>query len=123
MRRTPVAEEQRRFAKRLRREQTALEARLWHELRAHRLDGWKFRRQVPIGPYIADFVCHEARLIVEVDGPLHRKPENQLKDAERDIQLQSRGFRVVRFDEEIALGRMIDDIRRALATSPLPTPD
>ena len=54
-----VPEEQRRFAKKLRREQTALEARFWHEIRANRLNGWKFRRQAPIGPYVSDFVCFE----------------------------------------------------------------
>jgi very-short-patch-repair endonuclease len=71
--------EQRRFAKELRKNQTVPEQRLWHELRARRLDGWKFRRQVPIEGYVADFVCFEARLIVEMDGPLHRTPERQQK--------------------------------------------
>ena len=59
MARHRVPEEQRRFAKSLHREQTALEARLWHEIWAKRLDSWKFRRQAPIGPYVADFVCLE----------------------------------------------------------------
>ncbi len=102
--------------------QTALEARLWHEIRAKRLDGWKFRRQVPIKDYVADFVCFEARLIVEVDGPLHKEPENRLRDAERDAVLRREGFRVLRFDSDIALGRMVDDIRRVLKAPPLPTP-
>ena len=117
-----VSEEQRNFAKQLRSQQTALEARLWHEIRAKRLDGWKFRRQVPIEGYVADFVCFEARLIVEVDGPLHRTDEARLHDAERDAVLQDAGFRVLRFDSEIALGRMVEDIRSALALPPLPTP-
>ena len=116
-----VPDEQRDFASLLRREQTALEARLWHEVRAKRLDGWKFRRQVPIGPYVVDFVCLEARLIVEVDGPLHRRAENRRHDASRDAALQERGFRVLRFDADIALGRVIEDIRRALGSPPLPT--
>jgi very-short-patch-repair endonuclease len=118
-----LPDNQRRFAKRQRYDQTALESRLWHELRAHRLDGWKFRRQDPIGKYIADFVCHEAGLIVEVDGPLHRKPEQRLKYVERDEVLRSHGFRVLHFDEDVALGRMLDDIRRALNVTPLPAPD
>ena len=117
-----VSDEQRDFAKRLRGGQTALEARLWHEIRAKRLAGWKFRRQVPIEGYVADFVCFEARLIVEVDGPLHRTDEAWLYDAERDAVLREAGFRILRFDSEVALGRMVDDIRRALATPPLPTP-
>ena len=112
-----VPEEQRAFAKKLRREQTALESRLWHELRAKRLDGWKFKRQVPIGPYVADFVCLEARLIVEVDGPLHRQTEQRLKDGERDAVLRRHGFRVLRFSDEVALGRMVEEVRGALGGS------
>jgi very-short-patch-repair endonuclease len=116
-----VPDEQRDFAKKLRREQTALETRLWHEIRAKRLDDWKFRRQVPIGPYVVDFVCFEARLIVEVDGPLHRQAENRMRDAKRDAVLKERGFRILRFDADVALGRMVEDIRRALRSPPLPT--
>ena len=116
-----VLEEQRRFAKKLRRDQTALEARLWHEIRAKRLDGWKFRRQMPIGPYVVDFVCFEALLIVEVDGHLHQRAESQVHDAKRDAALRERGFRILRFDADVALGRVIGDIRRALPAPPLPT--
>ncbi len=105
----------------LRRSQTALESRLWHELRAKRLDGWKFRRQVPIEGYFADFVCFKARLIVEVDGPLHERPEQRLTDSARDAALRRHGFRTIRFDREAALGRMLEDIRRELA--PVPSPD
>ena len=115
-----VPMEQRRFARELRRNQTALEQRLWHELRARRLDGWKFRRQVPIEGYVADFVCFEAQLIVEMDGPLHRTPERQQKDAARDAVLGRWGFRTLRFDDETALGRMVDDIRDSLKTAPSP---
>lgn len=58
----------RTFAKAMRREPTDAEYVLWQLLRGHRLKGLKFRRQVPLGPYIADFVCHACKLIVEVDG-------------------------------------------------------
>ena len=115
-----ASEEHRTFAKRLRREQTALEARLWHELRANRLDGWKFKRQVPIGRYVADFACLSAYLIVEVDGPTHDTIEQRGKDGERDAVLRRLGFRVLRFGSEIALGTMIASIRDAL---PPPSPD
>jgi very-short-patch-repair endonuclease len=71
------------FAKKLRRESTKLEERVWHELRAGRLDGWKFKRQVPIEGYIVDFLCFEARLIVEMDGPLHREEGQYAKDSAR----------------------------------------
>jgi very-short-patch-repair endonuclease len=111
--------EQRRFAKELRTNQTVPEQRLWHEFRARRLEGWKFRRQVPIEGYVADFVCFEARLIVEMDGPLHRTPERQQRDAARDAVL-GRGFRTLRFDDETALGRIVDDIRDSLKPAPSP---
>jgi very-short-patch-repair endonuclease len=116
-----VPAHKRSFAKQLRRHQSAAEDLLWRELRDRRLGGWKFRRQVPIEGYIADFVCFEARLIVEVDGPVHRHPEQRLKDAERNAVLRRHGFRVIRFESEAALGRVIEDIRRVLA-SPSPGP-
>ena len=120
MSRRRVSSEQRNFARQPRGNQTALEDRLWHELRAKRLDGWRFKRQAPIENYIADFVCFEARLIVEVDGPLHERPEHRRRDAERDAVLQGQGFRALRFDQDIALGRMVEDIRQALRRPPLP---
>lgn len=90
----PVQPEKRLFAKTLRREMTEAEHRLWQELRSRKLDGIKFRRQVPVGPYIADFLCSEALLIVEVDGSQHADSEH---DQLRRTQLQRRGFRVLRF--------------------------
>jgi very-short-patch-repair endonuclease len=92
-----VSQGKRRFAKRLRRNQTSLEDLVWRELRDRRLGIWKFRRQAPIEGYIADFACMAARLIVEVDGPVHMEPEQRLKDAERDAALRRLGFRVLRF--------------------------
>jgi very-short-patch-repair endonuclease len=58
-------------ARELRRDDTLAEARLWNALRAHRLGGWKWKRQVPWGPYFLDFLCRDARLVVEVDGGQH----------------------------------------------------
>jgi len=84
----------RTFAKQLRSNMTDAERRLWHSLRGHRLDGGKFRRQQTIGPYIVDFVNHEAKLIVEADGSQHLGSES---DAERDAWLTSEGFLIVRF--------------------------
>lgn len=60
-----------RFAKSMRRAPTEVEDKLWQELRSRRLDRIKFRRQMPLGNYIADFVCLEARLIIEIDGSQH----------------------------------------------------
>ncbi|RWD43559.1 MAG: endonuclease domain-containing protein [Mesorhizobium sp.] len=90
----PVAPAKRNFARAMRREPTEAEDRLWQELRGRRLDNIKFRRQVPIGRYVADFVCAEARLIVEIDRSQHAESRH---DQERDAELKARGFRVLRF--------------------------
>ena len=84
-----------RVAKRLRHEMTDAERVLWREVRAHRFKGFKFKRQEPLGLYVVDFVCYEAKLIIELDGGQHA--EQQEADAERTRWLESRGFRVVRF--------------------------
>ncbi|MCI5077371.1 endonuclease domain-containing protein [Oricola sp.] len=84
----------RAFAREMRGNPTQAEERLWGALRNRRLDMLKFRRQVPIGPYIADFVCMEAKLIVEVDGTQHAESR---RDSLRDTDLEARGFRVLRF--------------------------
>jgi len=84
----------RQFARELRREMTEAEERLWRELRSRRLDRIKFRRQMPVGRYIVDFVCLDAKLVVEIDGVQHAASEY---DAMRDAELRARGFRVLRF--------------------------
>ena len=83
------------FALKLRREQTDAERLLWSQLRRKQLEGLKFRRQQPIGRYIADFVCFEGKLIVEVDGSQHG--EIAERDDERTSWLGSQGFKVLRF--------------------------
>lgn len=79
----------------LRRNQTDAEARLWYHLRDRQLAGCKFRRQVPLGPYFADFVCLERRLIIEVDGGQHAERMNE--DAQRSAYLNEQGYTVLRF--------------------------
>ena len=74
---------------------TEAELKLWNELRAHRLMGLGFRRQVPIGRYIVDFACPEHKLIVEVDGSQHA--ENEACDRARTTYLQQQDWQVVRF--------------------------
>ncbi|OCW57723.1 hypothetical protein AWJ14_02655 [Hoeflea olei] len=74
---------------------TDAELKLWNELRAHRLMGLGFRRQMPIGGYIVDFACPEYKLIVEVDGSQHAA--NQSRDAQRTAFLEEQGWRVLRF--------------------------
>ncbi len=81
-------------ARELRREQTPQEQQLWACLRAKRFAGHKFRRQMPIGRYIADFVCLNARLIIELDGSQHHTQQDH--DTVRDAWLRSQGFEVLR---------------------------
>jgi very-short-patch-repair endonuclease len=82
-------------ARALRKNPTDVERLLWRHLRMWQLDGYKFRRQQPIGNYIVDFVCLEKRLIIELDGGQHVE---QLKyDTERDAWLRAQGFSVLRF--------------------------
>ncbi|MBI2312609.1 MAG: endonuclease domain-containing protein [Betaproteobacteria bacterium] len=90
-----MATEQIGRARSLRRNLTDAERRLWQKLRLKQLAGHRFRRQMPLGPYIVDFVCLEAKLVVEVDGGQHA---DQAKyDEVRDGWLKAQGFRVLRF--------------------------
>jgi very-short-patch-repair endonuclease len=82
-------------ARALRRADTDAEARLWTALRARRLGGWRWRRQVPKGSYILDFYCVEAGLVVELDGGQHA--DQAAYDARRTAYLESLGLRVIRF--------------------------
>jgi very-short-patch-repair endonuclease len=83
------------YARELRNSATAAESRLWRHLRRRQLNGFKFRRQHPIGPFVCDFVCLEASVVVELDGSQHVMQAPY--DANRDAFLRSRGFRVLRF--------------------------
>jgi very-short-patch-repair endonuclease len=71
---------------------------IWSALRGHRTNGASFRRQTPIGPYIVDFVCHAARLVIEIDGGQHFESKQEQRDARRDTYLAGKGFRVLRFN-------------------------
>ena len=81
-------------ARELRREQTPHEAALWQLLRAHRMEGFHWRRQHPIGPYFADFACVKAKLVVELDGSSH--DDRQEHDAHRDAMLREHGWTTLR---------------------------
>jgi very-short-patch-repair endonuclease len=83
-------------ARALRRPLSPPEARLWAQVRAHRLQGFKFRRQHPIGPYIVDFYCPAARLAVEIDGATHDHPARAAHDRRRTTWLAAQGVRVIR---------------------------
>ena len=84
----------RQRARNLRKNSTDAERHLWYYLRANRL-GYKFKRQVPMGAYIVDFVCFEKRLIIELDGSQHM--DNQAYDEKRSAWLTTHGFKVLRF--------------------------
>lgn len=85
------------FARTLRKNTTDAERVLWIALREFKQAGLHFRKQAPIGPYVADFACHRARLIVELDGDQHGEDRNIVYDAKRTAFLNSRGYRVLRF--------------------------
>jgi very-short-patch-repair endonuclease len=91
---------QRARAKQFRRTVTRAETLLWRHLKADRLAGLGFRRQTPMGNYIADFVAHSRRLVVEVDGESHDFESRIRRDAERDRWFASRGYRVLRFTND-----------------------
>lgn len=113
-----------KFAKKLRAEQTKAETLLWCALRNQQLGGFKFRRQVPRGPYVADFLCAEAKLIIEVDGATHGTAAEIEHDRERTAFLQGLGFRVIRFwnddietDLDMVLHAILLDCRQTLPRS------
>jgi very-short-patch-repair endonuclease len=109
-------------AQEMRTEATDAEHRLWQILRAHRFAGYKFRRQVPLDFYVADFVCFAERLIVELDGGQHLESAT---DARRDAYLRAQDFRIIRiwnnelFTNEEGVAELI---LSALRTPPLPNP-
>ena len=84
-------------AKRLRTTATPHERALWRALKDLPVEGTHFRRQAPIGPYVVDFFCPAARLIIELDGGHHNDDETAARDRERQLWLEHEGFRVVRF--------------------------
>jgi very-short-patch-repair endonuclease len=95
-----VSERQRSRAKKLRQTLTRAETLLWRYLKASRIDGLGFRRQVPVKNYIADFICFSVKLIVELDGESHDFEERQKADQRRDAFFTSEGFHVLRFTND-----------------------
>jgi very-short-patch-repair endonuclease len=91
-----------RLAQGQRKASVSAETIVWRALRDRRCGNFKFRRQVPIGNYIADFVCFEKRLVVEVDGPSHATRSQH--DAARDEWFRSEGFRVLRISNDLIIG-------------------
>jgi very-short-patch-repair endonuclease len=119
----PVTELNRHRAKSMRTEMTDAERTLWMQLRAHRLDGLRFRRQTPMGQYIVDFVCHERGLVIELDGGQHAESQ---RDVARDHWLESKGYRVLRFwNSDVFTNRegvLETIVSAARVATPLPDP-
>jgi len=105
------------IAKALRKRSTDTEARLWSRLRDRRFGRFKFRRQHPVGRYVVDFVCLEAKIVIEVDGGQHNESGKKMEDRKRDEWLAGEGYRVLRFwANEIFenLDGVLERIREAL---------
>jgi len=92
-----VSSKLRSNARALRRNSTDAERILWSELRDHRLNGASFRRQVPIESYIADFMCHTAKLVIELDGGQHFSDQAEQADVSRSAAIEAQGFKILRF--------------------------
>jgi very-short-patch-repair endonuclease len=115
----PKTLENARFLKKV---MTESEVILWEQLRNRKLKGYKFRRQYPVASYIVDFYCHECRLIVELDGEIHKQNDNPEYDKGRASELESLGLRIVRFtneevEEDISL--VLNKISASLTSPPV----
>ena len=109
------------IARRLRRRQTDAERNLWARLKSKQIEGVKFRRQQPLGPYVVDFVCLEKKLVVEIDGGQHNEDDVSLEDSDRAAWLVGEGYRVLRFWNNDVMNQMesvLEKIREELLKSP-----
>jgi len=112
------------LAKELRKSMTPCEKLLWNRLRRKNILGVKFRRQHPIGYYIADFYCHEIRLVIEVDGPVHYSLPQKEHDRNRNFEMDRLGIQVLRLtnnDIKQHLGSVIQTIRKEISQRLLPS--
>jgi very-short-patch-repair endonuclease len=94
------------YSRELRQVSTEAEELLWAELRNRKLNGLKFRRQHPIDKYIADFYCHERKLVIELDGAVHDAKENADYDKARTFELKDLGINVLRFRNDEVINRL-----------------
>ncbi|MDI5899563.1 endonuclease domain-containing protein [Flavobacterium sp. LB2P84] len=99
-------------AKKLRENVTKAEEILWLELRNNQLEGCKFRRQHPLLNYIADFYCHQLKLVIEIDGGYHQMPEQIKLDAERTENIEFQGLKVIRFTNEEVISNISDVLNK-----------
>ena len=112
------------LARKLRSSQTDAEHKLWSRLRNRQIDGWRFKRQVPRGPYIVDFLCFDAGLVIEVDGSQHLDQRAE-HDRRRTTFLEGEGLKVLRFwnsDVLTNIEGVVETIYLALGQHPAPSP-
>jgi len=112
------------FARQLRQNSTDAERLLWSQLRRNSLEGIKFKRQHPIGPYIVDFLTLENMLVIEIDGGQHNEPKGQQRDKERTEGLEKKGYKVLRFwnnDVLTNIEGVFEMIRQALGLDKSPS--
>jgi very-short-patch-repair endonuclease len=110
------------LARRLRRDSTSAELRLWNKLRSRLIDGHKFVRQQPVGRYVVDFICREKRLIIEVDGSQHAESS---RDLVRDRWLRAHNYKILRFWNNDIMSNMdgvLETIADALRVEAPPHP-
>jgi very-short-patch-repair endonuclease len=100
------------YAKQMRRNSTEAEEALWHRLKNKQVVGLKFRRQHPIDKFIADFYCHEKRLVIELDGSIHAHDEQRDLDKGRTDTLNEFGIKVLRFKNEEILDNVEEVIKK-----------
>ncbi len=111
-----------RFAQSLRNNATLAERYLWRHLSRRQLEGHKFSRQMPVGPFVCDFLCREARLVIEVDGGQHN---DSRRDQSRTAYLNAEGYRVIRFWNNDVMGNVegvVEAIRAELGPRACPHP-
>jgi very-short-patch-repair endonuclease len=119
-----IRSDHRHRAKQLRQTMTRAETLLWRYIKANHVDGLGFRRQMPLGSYIIDFVCLSAKLVIELDGETHDFVSRQAADKTRDEFLISEGFSVLRFTNDQVLTNLagVVDVIRETASSRLISP-
>ena len=119
--RPELRQRMRQVARTFRKEPTQSEKLLWQELRNRKLEGRKFRRQRPVGPFVVDFFCREERLVIEIDGPIHKGQSTA--DQERQQLLEAAGLQVIRVsstDVETDVNAVLKKIRQEFAPHPRP---
>ncbi len=107
-----ITREKLKRAREFQQEMTPAELCLWNRVRANRLGGWNFRRQQIIDGFIVDFYCHKSGLVIEVDGPIHRKQKSE--DTERDKVLSDRGLHILHFTNQTVMNNLNQVVKTIL---------